>query len=74
MVYGSFLLVLLKHCVDDLDNEPNKTPINWLARQNAAPLKFDPKPSEAAFSTVFLNFNKCRPAAADDVISSMAIE
>ena len=24
--------------------------------------KFDPKPLEAAFSTVFSNFNKCRPA------------
>ena len=27
----------------------NKKPTNWWGRQNAAPLKFDPKPSEAAF-------------------------
>ena len=32
---------------------PNKMPTNWWGRQNAAPLKFDPKPSEAAFSAVF---------------------
>ena len=31
----------------------NKKPTNWLGRQNAAPLKFDPKPSETAFSAVF---------------------
>ena len=35
-------------------------PTNWWEwdRQNAAPLKFDPKPSEAAFSAVF--DEKCR--------------
>ena len=27
-------------------------PTNWLGKQNAAPLKFDQKPSEAAFSAV----------------------
>ena len=31
----------------------NKKPINWWGRQNAAPLKFDLKPLEAAFSAVF---------------------
>ena len=31
---------------------PNKVSTNWWGRQNAAPLKFDPKPSEAAFSAV----------------------
>ena len=31
----------------------NKEPTNWWRRQNAAPLKFDSKQSEAAFSTVF---------------------
>ena len=28
-------------------------PTNWWGRKNAAPLKFDPKPKEAAFSAVF---------------------
>ena len=39
------------------------------------PLKFDPKPSGAAFSAVsFSNFDKCRPEGADDVISSVAVD
>ena len=33
--------------------EVNNMLTNWWDRQNAAPLKFDPLPSEAAFSTVF---------------------
>ena len=32
----------------------NKTSTNWWGRQNAAPLKFDPKSSEVAFSAVLL--------------------
>ena len=39
--------------------------------QNAAPLEFDLKPSEAAFSTVFLNFDDCHPEVVSDVISDM---
>ena len=39
--------------------------------QNAAPLKFDPKPSKAAFSATSDN---CRPEVASDVISSLAVE
>ena len=31
----------------------NKKPTNWCGRQNAGPLKFDTKPSEAAFWEVF---------------------
>ena len=31
----------------------NKMHTNWLGRQNSAPLKFAPKPPEAAFSAVF---------------------
>ena len=31
----------------------NKMPTSWWGRQNAAPLKFDPKKSEAAFLAVF---------------------
>ena len=33
----------------------NKEPTNWWGRHNAAPLKFDSKQSEAAFSTVFFS-------------------
>ena len=36
---------------------PNKKPVNWWGKQNATPLKFDPKPSDTAFS----DFDKCRP-------------
>ena len=44
----------------------NKKPTNRLHRQNAAPQKFDPKPSEAVFSAVvFSNFNKRWPEVAD---------
>ena len=46
----------------------NKVANNWLGRQNAAPLKFDPKLSDTAFSAVFSNFDKCRQEVADDVI------
>ena len=41
----------------------NKKPTSWWGRQNAAPLKFNPKLSEAAFWTVFSNFHKCRRAS-----------
>ena len=43
-------------------------PTNWWGRQNAVPLRFDPKPLEAVFSAVF-ELNKCRAEAAGDVIS-----
>ena len=36
-----------------LELQKNKMPTNWWGRQNAAPLKFDPKPSEVAFSASF---------------------
>ena len=39
-----------RECID-LRLSNNKKPTNWWGRQNAAPLKFDPKPSEAAFWT-----------------------
>ena len=42
--------------------------------QNAASLKFDPKPLEAALSAVISNFEKCRPEAVDDVISGFAAD
>ena len=49
----------------------NKEPTNWLGHvQNAAPLNFDPKPSEAAFLAVFSDL----PEAAGDVISGLAVE
>ena len=35
--------------------------------------KFDPKPSEAAFSAVCSNFDKCRPEVTGDVISGPAL-
>ena len=46
---------------------------NCWGRQNAAPLKFDPKPSETAFSAVFSNFDKYRPEVYDDFISRVAV-
>ena len=49
-------------------------PTNWRSRQNAAPLKFDLKLSEAASSDVLWNFDKCRPEVADDVISGVPME
>ena len=52
----------------------NKKPTNWWGMQNAAPLKFDPKPSDATFSAVFSNFKKCRPEVANDVISGVAVD
>ena len=45
-----------------------------MANQNTAPLKFDQKPSEATFSPVFSNFNKCQPEVADDVISGAVVD
>ena len=44
---------------------------NWFS---AAPLKFNPKQSEAAFWAVSSNFGKYRPEVADDVISGLAID
>ena len=35
--------------------------------------KFHPKPSEAAFSTVFSNFDNCQPKVASDVISVVVV-
>ena len=51
----------------------NKKPSNWWGRQNAAPLKFDPKLSKAVFLAVFSNFDKCRPEVADEVISIFCV-
>ena len=47
--------------------------IGW-ATQNAAPLKFDSKPSKAAFLAVFSNFDQCQPEVADDVQSGVIVE
>ena len=52
----------------------NNTPAYWWGKQNAARLKFDPKPSEAIFSAVFSHFDKCRSEVAGDVISSAAVK
>ena len=51
----------------------NKKPTNWWGRENAAPLKFDPKPSEAAFSAVFPNFDYCQPEVGDEVIYGVTV-
>ena len=51
-----------------------KKPTNCWGRQNAAPLKFEPKPSAAACSTVFSNFYKCWPEVSDDVISGATVD
>ena len=52
----------------------NKKFANWLGRrQDVATIKFDPKPSEAVFSTVLSNWDKWRLEAAGDVISGVAV-
>ena len=56
-----------------VDSQWNKKPTNWWGRQNAVPLKFDPKLSEAAFSAFFPNFDKCRSEVAGDVMSGAAV-
>ena len=45
-----------------------------MGKQNTAPLTFDPKLSEAAFSAVFLNFDLYRPDVTDDVVTGVAVE
>ena len=52
----------------------NKKPTNWLGRQNTAKLKFEPKPTEAAFSAVFSNVVKCPSEVAGDVMSGVAVD
>ena len=52
----------------------NKMTTNWWGRQNAASLKFDPKPSDAAFRSFFSNFGKCRSKVAGDIISGVAVK
>ena len=66
---------MLKHSrrYAPLYHDANKKLTNWWGKQNAAPLKFDPKLSEVAFS-VFPNFDKCRPEIADDVIFGEAVD
>ena len=64
-----FICITQEHVKHRTRGQPN----GW-ARQNAAPLKFDPKPSEVAFSEVFPNFDKCRAEILGDVISGMAID
>ena len=61
VVFGSLLVL-------------NKQEAHQLVGQEiAAPLKFDPKHLEAAFSTVLTNFDKCRSEVAGDIISSVAV-
>ena len=47
----------------------NKKSTNWWGRQNAVPLKFDPKPSRGDIFSRFSNFDKSRLEVAGDVIS-----
>ena len=51
----------------------NKKPTNWWGRQNAAPLEFDSKQSEVAFSTVFFRDN-LQPEVAHHVIFGVVTE
>ena len=59
-------------CDQHVKSDTRSPPTGW-ARQNTAPLNFDWKSSEAAFSAVFSNFAKCRPEVVGDVISGMAV-
>ena len=45
---GAVINLLLTYLILKINNIPT----NWWGRKNASPLKFDPEPSEAAFSTV----------------------
>ena len=49
-------------------------PTNWWDRQDAAPLKFDPKPVGGGIFGRFLNFGKCRSEVAGEVISGVAVD
>ena len=53
--------------------QTRRKPIGW-AIQNAAPLTFYQKASDAALSAGFSNFDKCRPEVADDVKSGVALD
>ena len=55
-----------------LNNSTRNPPIGK-ASKNAAALKFNPWPPEAAFSVVLSNFDKCRLEVADGVISCVAV-
>ena len=53
-------------------SHPTDNPQAEVGWQNATPLNFDPKPSDAAFSSVF-EFDKCRPEVVGDVISGVIV-
>ena len=55
-----------------VSNWYKNSPIGWV-KPNAAPLKFDPKPSAVAFSAVFRT-PICRPVGASDAISDAVVE
>ena len=73
MLSQKYARILTCYILAYVNNEikKNKKPINCWGRQNATPLKFDLKPSEAVFSAVFPNFDKCRPEVAGDVVSGV---
>ena len=52
----------------------NKKSSNWWGRQNAAPLTFDPMPSQMDFGRFFSNLDKYRLKFAGCVISGEAID
>ena len=62
LTWGKSLTPILVHrhlALTKALKEIDKMPTNWWGRQNAALLKFDPKPSEAAFSANLPNFDEC---------------
>ena len=64
----------MKHKYAAQPTKWTRSPPIGRAKQNAAPLKLKPKPSEVAFSVIFQTFHKCRPEVAGNVISSVAID
>ena len=66
-----FLVQILKLQLSAIDNQK---PTNWLGQARRRTTTIRPKPSEAAFSAVFSNFNKCRPKVIGDVISGLAVD
>ena len=65
--------VVMKAFLKGVTAHNKSPPIDW-ARQNAVPLKLDPKPSTAAFSVVFFNSDDCRLEVASDVTSVVAVD
>ena len=62
----------IKHKSIYMSDNCNKKLTNWRGRQNAVPLKFDPKSSDAEFFDHVFELVKHRLEVAGEVISGVA--